>query len=88
MIIKRPRIKHQKTFEERLAEEAVRFSVPAAQTPHGMQRELYLRRARQAETASHINDWLKSPGLQPPKHIAEQGSLGTLLTQKGRHRPV
>jgi hypothetical protein len=27
---------------------------------------LYLRRARQAETASHINDWLASPGLQPP----------------------
>jgi hypothetical protein len=25
-----------------------------------------IRRARQAETASHINEWLNSPGLRPP----------------------
>jgi hypothetical protein len=25
------------------------------------------RKARQAETAAHIDEWLKSPGLQPPK---------------------
>jgi hypothetical protein len=67
MTIKRTRVKHEKTFQERLAEEAVRFKELAAETPPGMQRELYLRRARQAETASHINDWLKSPGLQSPK---------------------
>ena len=30
-----------------------------------MARELLLRRARQAETASHINEWLTSPGLAP-----------------------
>jgi hypothetical protein len=69
MTIKRLRVKHEKTFEERLAEEAVRFRELAAQTPHGMERESYLRRARQAETASHINKWLKSPGLQPPKEL-------------------
>jgi hypothetical protein len=28
---------------------------------------LLLRRARQAEAASHMNDWLKSPGLRSPK---------------------
>jgi hypothetical protein len=28
-----------------------------------------LRRARQAETASHINEWLNSPGPQPPKAL-------------------
>jgi hypothetical protein len=27
---------------------------------------LLLRRARQAETAAHINEWLRSPGLRPP----------------------
>jgi hypothetical protein len=32
------------------------------------------RRARQAETASHISDWLRSPGLQPPKAV--QNLLG------------
>jgi hypothetical protein len=70
MVIKRPRIKHSKTFQERLADEAAQFKALADQTPPGMQRELYLRRARQAETASKINDWLASPGLQPPKEIA------------------
>ena len=88
MIIKRPRVKHRKTFEERLAEEAERFRELAEQTPPGMQRELYLRRARQAETASHINDWLKSPGLQPPKHIRKEGGLGTLVMRAARHRPL
>jgi hypothetical protein len=29
--------------------------------------ELLLRRARQAEIASHMSDWLNSPGLQSPK---------------------
>jgi hypothetical protein len=29
----------------------------------------FLRRARQAETASHINKWLTSPGLQPPQSL-------------------
>jgi hypothetical protein len=60
-IIKRPRIKLEKPFEQRLSEEAARFKKLADQTPQGMQRELYLRRARQAETASHINEWLTSP---------------------------
>jgi hypothetical protein len=88
MIVKRPRVKHERTFEERLAEEAARFRDLAAQTPAGVKREVYLRRARQAETASHINEWLKSPGLQPPKRIREEGGLGTVVTRAARHRPV
>jgi len=56
------------TFEQRLAEEAKRCRDAAERTPQGtMARELLLRRARQAETASHLSDWLRSPGLQPPK---------------------
>lgn len=68
-MLKRPRVKHKKTFQERLADEAVRFRELANQTPPGMQREFYLRRARQAETASHINDWLNSPGLRAPVEL-------------------
>jgi hypothetical protein len=26
-----------------------------------------LRKARQAETGSHMSEWLRSPGLQPPE---------------------
>jgi hypothetical protein len=66
----RRRIKHKTTFEERLAEEAIRFKEAAEKQPPGSTaRELLLRRARQAETAFHINDWLRSPGLQPPKSL-------------------
>jgi hypothetical protein len=71
VIKRRNRTKHTKTFEERLAEEAARFRVAAAHLPPGTQRELYLRRARQAETAAHINEWLTSPGLQPPKALED-----------------
>jgi hypothetical protein len=60
---KRLRIKHTETFEERLAKEAIRFREAADEQPAGSHaRELLLRRARQAETASHINNWLRSPG--------------------------
>jgi hypothetical protein len=55
------------TFEYRLAEEAKRFRAAAEQAPQGtMARELLLRRARQAETASHMSDWLRSSGLKAP----------------------
>jgi hypothetical protein len=66
MVKRRNRIKHTNTFEERLAEEAARYKEAAAQLPPGNQRELYLKRASQAEIASQINEWLTSPGLQPP----------------------
>jgi hypothetical protein len=63
----RRRFKRTATFEERLLEEAARFRRAAEDLPHGAARDLLLRRARQAETAAHISDWLSSPGLQPPK---------------------
>jgi hypothetical protein len=63
----RRRIKHEKTFAERLEDEARRFKEAADELPPGTERELLLRRVRQAETAAHMNDWLRSPGLQPPK---------------------
>lgn len=66
--MERRRIEHKVSFEERLAEEAERFRKAAEDQPAGSTaRELLLRRARQAETASHMSDWLRSPGLQPPE---------------------
>ena len=71
MAQKRNRTKRSKPFEELLAEEGIKFKEAAAKQPAGsIARERLLRRARQAETASHINSWLSSPGLQPPKAIA------------------
>lgn len=66
-----------KTFQERLAEEAQMCREAAEKLPPGSHaRELLLRRVRQAETASHINDWLTSPGLQAPM------AVGTVLAGK------
>jgi hypothetical protein len=66
-MLERLRFKHTRSFEERLTEEARRLRAAAEELPQGTARELLLRRARQAETASHMSDWLRSPGLQPPK---------------------
>jgi hypothetical protein len=64
----RRRIELRATFEERLAEEARRLREEAEKQPLGsIARELLLRQVRRAETASRINEWLASPGLQPPK---------------------
>lgn len=66
--MERRRIDDRLTFKQRLAAEAMHFREAAEkEKPGSMTRELLLRRARQAETASHMNDWLSSPGLRPPK---------------------
>jgi hypothetical protein len=53
-------------------EEAARLRKEAQGTPPGFARDQLLKRARQAETAAHMQDWLASPGLKPP---AEQEKL-------------
>ena len=35
--------------------------------PPGKQRELLLKKVRTAEAASHLDAWINSRGLQPPK---------------------
>lgn len=39
----------------------------AQKLPPGKERDALVRKARQLETASQINEWLSSSGLQPPK---------------------
>jgi hypothetical protein len=63
----RRRAKHTKSFNERLAQDAEEARRRAESMPLGPERDALLRRARQADTAMHLNDWLSSPGLQPPK---------------------
>jgi hypothetical protein len=66
--MERRRVKHTVSFEERMAEEAERFRKAAEDQPTGSTaRELLLRRSRQAETASRMSDWLRSPGLRSPR---------------------
>jgi hypothetical protein len=54
------------TFEQRLAQEALRVQEQIKSLPQGRERELLSRKARQLETASHIAEWLSSPGLRRP----------------------
>jgi hypothetical protein len=52
------------SFPDPLAE---RLRAEADKLPPGETRDLLLRKARQADTAAHVDDWLNSPGLQPPR---------------------
>lgn len=61
----RRRVKQTETLERRLTEEAAKLRKEAQGTPPGVERERLMRRARQAETASQMNEWLSSHGLQP-----------------------
>jgi hypothetical protein len=63
---KRRRVTQTLDLEERLAEEAKRLRMQAELLPPGTVRESALRRARQAETGSHMSEWLRSPGLRSP----------------------
>jgi hypothetical protein len=61
------RLKQIKSFEERLANDAKRLREEAKLFAPSAARDYTLRKARQAETGSHVSEWLRSRGLQPPK---------------------
>nr|WP_080140127.1 hypothetical protein [Bradyrhizobium sacchari] len=61
----RRRVKQTSSLEARLAEAARRLREEAELLPHGPVRDEALRKARQAESGSHISEWLDSRGLKP-----------------------
>ena len=63
----RRRFEQTLSLEERLDQEATNLREQAKLLPHGAVREATIRKARQAETGSHLSDWLRSSGLQPPR---------------------
>lgn len=65
--MQRRRIKHTQSFEDRLAQEARNLREKALRAKAPQARDELFRKARQAETAAHINEWLSSPGLARPK---------------------
>jgi hypothetical protein len=54
----RRRFKQTVSLEERLSEEAKRLREEAKLKRPGVERETLLRKARQTETAAHIDEWL------------------------------
>jgi hypothetical protein len=53
-------------LQDRLMLEAMRLKVEAKELSPGL-RDARIRKARQAVTACHVNEWLSSPGLQAPQ---------------------
>jgi hypothetical protein len=65
--MQRRRFKNVLTFPDRLDQEVKRLRTEADKLPHGPERDQLIRKARQAETALHVNDWLTSRGLRTPE---------------------
>ena len=55
------------TIEQKWHQQSESAKDEAEKLPHGKEREALVRKARQLKTASQVNEWLSSPGLQPPK---------------------
>ena len=63
----RRRLEQLKSLEERLAKDAKRLLEEAKLLPPGATRDAILRKARQAETGSHMSERLRSSEIQPPE---------------------
>jgi hypothetical protein len=63
----RRRFKQTTSLKERLISFAREVRDKAAALQPGAEQDDLLRRARQADTVSNIDEWVNSPGLQPPK---------------------
>ena len=66
-MLKRRRVKQTLALEDRLGDRATQLRAEAAKLPDGPEQASLLRRARQAETAAGMSEWLKSPGSQSPE---------------------
>ena len=65
--MQRRRFKQVAPLDQRMTEHAERLRKEAQGTPAGVHRDKLVRQARQLETASHMQEWLTSPGLQRPR---------------------
>jgi len=91
MASKRNRKKHTLSFDQRLQRAAIVARRAAGLLPEGRERETLLEKARQAETASHINEWLAPPSLSPsslpyPSGLRSQSSGASIRKTAGTHR--
>jgi len=63
----RRRFKQTVSLNDRLRVFSDQLKAKAADLQPGPEKDALLRRARQADTASHLDDWVNSSGLQAPK---------------------
>jgi DNA-binding transcriptional regulator YbjK len=55
------------TFSENIAAEKAKFEAELAELHPGAEADALRKKLRQLDTAANLNNWLSSPGLQPPK---------------------
>jgi hypothetical protein len=64
-------MQHQRRFKQTVSPidrfKTNELKAKASELRPGAERDDLLRRARQADTALHLDDWANSRGLQPPK---------------------
>jgi hypothetical protein len=63
----RRRVKQISSLSDRLIQQAENLRQQADGMPAGVRRDELLKKARQAETSANADEWLSSPGLQPPR---------------------
>jgi hypothetical protein len=63
----RRRFKQTLSLHDRLSAWAKEAREQADQLRPSPERDMLIKKARQADTASHLNQWANSPGLQSPK---------------------
>ncbi|RXT50844.1 hypothetical protein B5V03_06280 [Bradyrhizobium betae] len=68
-MIRRLRVRHESSFQERLLKSAEDARAQADQLPAGPERKRLLQKARQSEIAAGIDDWISSPGSHPPANL-------------------
>jgi hypothetical protein len=56
-----------------IAAEKARLETQAAHLPHGPERDALQKKIRQLAVAVHMNEWMTSPGLQPPTELSTIG---------------
>jgi hypothetical protein len=61
----RRRFRQRLSLQERLASFAKAARKKASLLRPGAEQDELLRKARQADTAAHLTEWVNSPGLQP-----------------------
>jgi hypothetical protein len=54
------------TFEDNIAAQKCKLEAQLAGLKPGPQMDALRKKIRQLETASHLSEWLSSPGLQSP----------------------
>jgi len=60
-------MRNDTTIEEKWLRQSEAAKDEAQKLPHGKERDALVKKARQLETASQINEWLSSRELKPPR---------------------